>query len=86
MLRIVDLMLGDLRHRLAERQLQLELTDTARQAVVDNSYDVSFGARPMRRYLQQKVETLLAKHIVAGDPAPGTVLRVDYQNGSFVLI
>jgi ATP-dependent Clp protease ATP-binding subunit ClpB len=63
----------------------VKLTDAAKQAVVDNSYDVSFGARPLRRYLQQKLETLIAKFIIGSDPAPGTALVCDYQNGEFVL-
>ncbi|MDE7093441.1 MAG: hypothetical protein K2O52_00860 [Oscillospiraceae bacterium] len=62
------------------------LTETAKQAIVNNSYDVSFGARPLRRYLQQKIETLIAKHIIKNDVASGTVLKIDYQNGEFILI
>ena len=83
--RIVELLLNDLRRRLADKQLTVELTDAAKQAVVDNSYDVSFGARPLRRYLQQKLETMIAKHIIGSDPAPGTTLLVDYQDGAFTL-
>ena len=83
--RIVDLLLNDLRRRLADKQLSVELTDAAKQAVVDNSYDVSFGARPLRRYLQQKLETMIAKHIIGNDPAPGTMLVVDYVDGAFTL-
>ncbi|MCR4646167.1 MAG: ATP-dependent chaperone ClpB [Oscillospiraceae bacterium] len=83
--RIVDLLLNDLRRRLADKQLSVELTDAAKQAVVDNSYDVSFGARPLRRYLQQKLETMIAKHIIGNDPAPGTMLVVDYADGAFTL-
>ncbi|MBR0483323.1 MAG: ATP-dependent chaperone ClpB [Oscillospiraceae bacterium] len=83
---IVDLQLKDLKHRLADKQLDVEITDSARNAVVDNSYDVSFGARPLKRYMQQKFETLIAKHIISDDPAPGTTLKIDYQNGEFVLV
>lgn len=83
--RIVDLLLNDLRRRMHDKQLSVELTETAKQAVVDNSYDVSFGARPLRRYMQQKLETLIAKHIIGSDPAPGTTLLVDYQDSNFVL-
>ena len=83
--RIVDLLLADLQRRLNDKQLSVKLTDAAKQAVVDNSYDVSFGARPLRRYLQQKLETLIAKFIIGSDPAPGTALVCDYQNGEFVL-
>ncbi|MBE6876962.1 MAG: ATP-dependent chaperone ClpB [Ruminococcus sp.] len=83
---IVDLQLKDLKRRLADKQLDVEITDSARNAVVDNSYDVSFGARPLKRYMQQKFETLIAKHIISDDPAPGTTLKIDYQNGEFVLV
>ena len=83
--RIVDLLLGELRGRLRTHQLDVALTDAAKRAVVENSYDMSFGARPLRRYLQGKLETLIAKHMIACDPAPGTTLTVDYRNGEFVL-
>ena len=59
-LSIVDLMLDDLRHRLDAKQLRLDVTDEAKRAVVDNSYDISYGARPIRRYLQQQIETQIA--------------------------
>lgn len=83
--RIVDLLLADLRRRLNDKQLSVTLTDAAKQAIVDNSYDVSFGARPLRRYLQQKVETMIAKYIIGSDPAPGTELTVDFANGELQL-
>ncbi|MBQ4465971.1 MAG: type VI secretion system ATPase TssH, partial [Oscillospiraceae bacterium] len=83
--RIVDLLVADLQRRLNDKQLTVKLTDAAKQAIVDNSYDVAFGARPLRRYLQQKLETLLAKFIIGQDPAPGTALTCDYVNGEFVL-
>ena len=82
---IVDLLLADLRRRMAGRQLTLEVTDAAKRAVVDNSYDISYGARPIRRYLQQKLETLIAREIIAHDPAPGDTLRVGYEGGQFTL-
>ncbi|MDE5738674.1 MAG: AAA family ATPase, partial [Oscillospiraceae bacterium] len=83
--KIVDLLLINLKSRLKEKQLDIILTETAKQAIVNNSYDVSFGARPLRRYLQQKIETLIAKHIIKNDVASGTVLKIDYQNGEFIL-
>lgn len=83
--RIVDLLLADLRRRLNDKQLSVTLTDAAKQVIVDNSYDVSFGARPLRRYLQQKVETMIAKYIIGSDPAPGTELTVDFANGELQL-
>ncbi len=83
--RIVDLLLADLRRRLAQKQLDVEVTDAAKDAIVEQSYDVSYGARPLRRFLQRKLETMIARHIIAGDPAPGMILAVDYRNGDFVM-
>ncbi len=83
--RIVDLLLADLRRRLSDKQLDVQVTDAAKEAIVAQSYDVSYGARPLRRFLQRKLETMIARHIIAGDPAPGTVLAVDYRNGEFVM-
>ncbi len=83
--KIVDLLLNDLKQRLHGKQLDITLTDEAKNAIVENSYDISFGARPLRRYMQQKLETLIAKHIISSDPAPGTLLTADYQNGQFIL-
>ncbi|MDE5754547.1 MAG: AAA family ATPase, partial [Oscillospiraceae bacterium] len=83
---IVDLLIQDLKNRLKEKQLEILITDNAKQAVVNNSYDVSFGARPLRRYLQQKIETLLAKYIIRQDVAPGTVLEIDYKDNEFIIL
>ena len=82
---IIDLMLGGLKARLADRQLSLTVTDNARDLVIDRGYDPMYGARPLRRYLQQSVETLLARHIIGNDLAPGTVLTVDEIGGKLVV-
>ena len=82
---IIELMLGGLRKRLADRQLKLEVTDNAKNLVIDGGYDPMYGARPLRRYLQQSVETLLARHILAADPAPDTVLTVDEAGGKLYI-
>ena len=82
---VVELMLADLRRRLAERQLKLHVTDAARQLIIDGGYDPVYGARPLKRYIQQKVETLAARHIIRDDPAPGSTLTVDAENGALVL-
>jgi len=75
--RIVDLMLESLKKRLAEKQLVLEVTDSAKEFIVSQGYDVNFGARPLRRFIQQKLETLAARMIIENDPIPGTVIHVD---------
>ena len=79
--KIVDLMLSSLNKRLADKQLSCVLTDAARENVVENGFDPQYGARPLRRYLQSHVETLLAESILRDDPAPGSVLTVDMADG-----
>ena len=75
--RIVRLMLEGLNRRLAERQLSVRLTDAALEAVIAQGFDPVYGARPLKRYLQSKVETLVARRIIAADVAPGAALTVD---------
>ena len=77
--KIVDLQVASLRRRLADRELNVELTDTARTYVVEQGYDPVYGARPLKRFLQSKVETLIAKKMIAGDIAPRSTIVVDYN-------
>lgn len=79
--KIVDLMLEDLRKRLADKQLGLEVTDAAKNAIIEHGYDVVYGARPLRRYIQHTVETMVAKEIVTKDLAPRSVIRIDAKDG-----
>ncbi len=74
---IVDLLVADLARRLADKQLGLTLTDAARDYIIDSAYDPIYGARPMKRFIQSKIETLLARKIIGEDLAPGTVITVD---------
>ena len=71
--KIVDLMLNSLRKRLEDKQLSLTVTDAAKDYIIANGYDVNYGARPLKRWIQQKVETLLARKIIAEDLAPNTM-------------
>ena len=71
-----------LNKRLADKQLKCELTPAAKSFVIDAAYDPQFGARPLRRYLQHTVETLLAQRILRGDVLPGQTLVCDEQNGA----
>ena len=82
---IIDLMLNGLRKRLADKELDLTVTDNAKDLVIARGYDPMYGARPLRRYLQQSVETLLARHIIANDLAPETVLTVDEMGGKLYI-
>ena len=82
---IVDLMVKELSNRLAEQELSLELTDAARRQVIENGYDPVYGARPLKRYLQNYVETLAAKKILSGDVHAGDTLVLDVKDGEFVI-
>ena len=82
---IVDLMLNNLRKRLEEKQLSLNVTDAAKDYIISNGYDVNYGARPLKRWIQQKVETLLARKIIAENVAPNTVLQVDYDGSRLIV-
>ena len=81
---IVDLMVKELSNRLADQELSLELTDAARTQVIENGYDPVYGARPLKRYLQNYVETLAAKKILSGDVHAGDTLVLDVLDGEFV--
>ena len=83
--KIVDLMVGELDKRLADQELSLELTDTAKDQVIENGYDPVYGARPLKRYLQKYVETLAARKILSGDVHAGDILVLDVQNGEFIV-
>ena len=83
--KIVDLMLNSLRKRLEDKQLSLAVTDAAKDYIIANGYDVNYGARPLKRWIQQKVETLLARKIIAEDLAPNTMLTVDYDGNKLIV-
>ncbi len=82
---IIALLIRALSKRLEDKQLSVELTDAAKQYVIDNGYDPVYGARPLKRFLQRNVETLLGRTIIAGDLSEGTKLVVDYQNGELTV-
>ncbi|NSG38899.1 ATP-dependent chaperone ClpB [Blautia obeum] len=82
---IVDLMVRELSNRLADQELSLKLTDAARTQVIENGYDPVYGARPLKRYLQNYVETLAAKKILSGDVHAGDTLVLDVRDGEFVI-
>ena len=83
---IVNLMVKSLNARMEEKQLHVELTEKAMEAVIDRGFDPVYGARPLKRYLQSRVETLIARRIIAGDVEPGSTLTVDMgEDGGFVI-
>ena len=83
--RITDLLLTDLRKRLQERRLDVTLTDAAKQYIADAGYDPHYGARPLKRLLQSRLETLLARRIIEQDVAPDTVFTVDYDGNGLTV-
>ena len=83
---IVELLLANLQKRLSDKRLTLQLTDVAKSYFIETGYDPNFGARPLRRLLQQKLETLLARKILSGTLSPDTTVTVDLQNGELILV
>ncbi len=81
---IIDLLIKDLNKRLAENQLSVVVSDDAKAYIVDHGFDPVYGARPLKRYLQSNVETLLARKIIGENVAPGTVLHIDIRDGELV--
>ncbi len=82
---IVDLMLASLRKRLADKQLRLNVSDEAKKYIVENGYDPVYGARPLKRFIQHNVETLIAKHIIEGEYLPDSEVKVcANENGLYI--
>ena len=81
---IIDIMVEGLRARLADKSLKLDITDAAKALIIERGYDPLYGARPLRRYLQSSVETLIARRILSGDIAAGATLTVDVENGELI--
>jgi len=84
--RIIDLQIAKLNRRLQEQQIECCLTDGAKSLIVDTAYDPQYGARPLRRYVQHTVETMLSKKLLRGDILPGQTVTVDVVNGELVLL
>ena len=83
--KIIDLQIAKLNNRLAEQQITCVLTDAAKSAIVDAAYDPQYGARPLRRYVQHTVETMLSKRLLKGGVVPGQTVTVDAVNGELVM-
>ncbi|MEV6782134.1 type VI secretion system ATPase TssH, partial [Streptomyces sp. NPDC051098] len=75
----------DLRRRLAERQITVQLTEPARELIAQHGFDPVYGARPLRRYISHEVETLIGRALIRGDVQDGSVIRVDAHNGELVV-
>ncbi len=83
--KIVDLLIAALQHRLSDKQLKLNVTDSARKFIAEGGYDPVYGARPLKRFVQHNVETLIARKILQSDLAPDTTLTVDVKDGELVV-
>ncbi|MGM9627488.1 MAG: ATP-dependent chaperone ClpB [Faecousia sp.] len=83
--KIIDLQIAKLNTRLEDQQIKCVLTDAAKDAIVDASYDPQYGARPLRRYVQHTVETMLSKRLLKGDITPGQTVTVDAINGELTM-
>ncbi len=81
---IVDLLVADLEKRLSDKRIGLSVTTAAKDFIISSAYDPIYGARPLKRFLQSKVETLIARKIIAEDVAPDTVITIDVENGELV--
>ena len=82
---IVDLLLNSLKERLKDKQITLNVTDKAKEFIIDNGFDINFGARPLKRYIQNNVETILAKYMLANDITPNTTLNIDVENDNIIV-
>ena len=83
--KIVDLMLESLRSRLAEQQISLDVTSSAKEYIIDNGYDPVYGARPLKRFIQHSVETIIAKKIIGNYFAAGDTAVVDYDGDALTV-
>ena len=79
--KILDLLIKDLENRLEDKHIKLDLTESAKDYLIDNGYDEVYGARPLKRFVQKKLETLIAKKILMGEILPRTTVKIDCENG-----
>ena len=82
---IVDKFLSLLQVRLQQRNINLQITDLAKEKIIEEGSDVNYGARPLKRFIQQNIETLVAYKIIQESISENDSLQVDYQNGKFVV-
>ena len=83
--KIIDLLVHDLEQRMKDKQLNLVITPLAKELIIENGYDPIYGARPLKRYLQSKVETMIARTMIANDLQPGNTIEIGARNGDFTV-
>lgn len=81
---IIDILINNLNKRIADRDLSISLTDSAKQFIADNGYDPVYGARPLKRYLQKNIETMVAKEILSDKLDAGDHIIVDFENNGLI--
>ena len=84
--KILDLLVVDLQRRLSDKHINLELTDAAKDYLIENGYDEVYGARPLKRFVTKKLETLIAEKILSQEIKPKTKITVDYKDGNLKII
>ena len=82
---IVDLLIADLNKRLKDKQLKVEITDAAKEHIIESAYDPIYGARPLKRFIQSKIETLLAREIIGGEIEPDSVIYIDFDGSNLTI-
>ena len=85
MTHIIDLMAADINRRLEDKQLTVELTPAAKDYIIESAYDPIYGARPLRRFVQHTVETLISRKIIADQVSPGDTITVDCRDGALTV-
>ena len=83
--KIIDLLIDDLQTRMQDKQLNLNITPLAKELIIENGYDPIYGARPLKRYLQSKIETIIAKTMIANDLQPGNTIEIGAKDGDFTI-
>ena len=83
--KILELLIVDLEKRLSDKHIELKLTDNAKKYLIDNGYDEVYGARPLKRFVQKKLETLIAKKILTGEIVPNSVVNIDYKSNELIV-
>ncbi|HIY96624.1 MAG TPA: ATP-dependent chaperone ClpB [Candidatus Borkfalkia excrementigallinarum] len=83
--KIIDLLISGLAERLKEKQLKLEITPLAKELIIENGYDPVYGARPLKRYLQSKIETMIARTMLSNDMQAGNTIEIGAKNGDFTV-
>ena len=82
---IVDLLIANLNKRLKDKQLKVEITDAAKDHIIESAYDPIYGARPLKRFIQSKIETLLAREIIGGEIEPDSVIYIDFDGSNLTI-